>query len=154
MSDLWVFNGRALGAAAPIRVDTERIDHVNTGVHGVPAINLDQGMVAKIWELQLEGGGERAVRILYSKDSVTGVITDGTWETLKVFSKPGASTGATIIPSDPQRHEKINRPIVAAEAWNTTTWIMFWDEVVAYAVKGDDAELTAIIEFDEIDRQP
>ena len=126
MGDLWLFNGTTtavVGAALP--VDTERI---NVAVN---AIQLDQGMCAKIWELQLEGTGITDVMIQYSKDGVV-------WEDAKLFSKLAVAV--------PERLEKFNRPIVAAEAWNNTTWIRFINGAVCAA----GVEFSVNIEFCEM----
>ena len=130
MGDLWMFQGTLTGVAGVITLDTERI---NAAVAGV--IQLDQGMVAKIWELQLEGNGIANIMIQYSKDGAV-------WEDLKGFSKPVATV--------PERLEKFNRPIIAAEAWNNTTWLRFME--VAGSAAG--IEFSVNIEFDEIERQP
>ena len=123
MGDLWIFNGTT-GAVAgvAITVDTERINAA------VAAIQLDQGMCAKIWELQLEGTGVCDVMIQYSKDGVV-------WEDMKLFSK--------LVATVPERLEKFNRPIVAAEAWNTTTWIRF----IMGAAAAAGVEFSVNIEF-------
>jgi len=132
MGDLWIFHGTTTGVAnTPVTLDTERI---NAAVVGV--IQLDQGMVAKLWELQLEGNGLGAIQIQYSKDNVL-------WETLKVFSKPVAAV--------PERLEKFNRPIVAAEAWNTTTWLRFREVTVNGVVTVIGLEFSVNIEFCELE---
>jgi len=153
MGDLMLFHAPTTGVPnAALVLDSLRLN-ANLAAFG-GAIELDPGMCAKIWELQLEGQGLGNIEISYSKDSTTGI--DGTWEVLKVFSKLNAALA--------ERHEKFNRPIIAGEAWNTTTgvlpavvartWIRFREVTLNAVITVVGLVFSVNIEFDEIERQP
>lgn len=134
MGDLMAFYGTTAGgliAAAPIAVQTERMQIGDTVLY----IEIDKGMVAKIWVLQLEGTNTGKVTLQYTTDG--GV----TWNDLKGFNKDSAVA---------ERFRYTARPIVV-EAWNDGTWIRFLEEIVP--VTGADIDLTADIEFARLEKQ-
>lgn len=128
MSDLMAFHATTAGGAGALALRTER--GTNAPVH----IELDRGIVAKIWTIQLEGNGIGYVTIQYSRDN--GV----TWYALKQISKPVATT--------PERILMRTRPIIV-EAWNDVTLVRALEVVGGVA----GLNLTVDIEFAELEKQ-
>lgn len=136
MSDLFTFHSVLTGVAAALALATERA--TNTPV----TIEIDQGMVAKIREIQLEGpaaGAFAEISIQYCLN--TALLPAPVWTTSKVFTR---LTGGN------RRNERwfLNRPILI-ESWNNATAFRVL-ETVGSAVGTD---LSLIVEFDEIEKQ-
>lgn len=131
MSDLFTFYTLLTGVAAALELRTQRA--TNTPDH----IEIDKGMVAKIWELQMEGPipalGAAKITIEYT-------INDGDdWHKIKGFSRDADS-------NRPERWQ-FSKPIII-EAWNDVTQFRVYEEAGSTA----DTEINVIVEFDEMEK--
>lgn len=135
MSDLFTFYTTLTGVVGAKPLSTERATNSPT------QIEIDKGMVAKIWEIQMEGPipglGPAKITIDYCLD-ITAVVPD--WDHAKGFSRSEGSRR-------PERWN-LNRPIII-EAWNDAT--AFRVNELAGSTAG--TEIILIVEFAEMEKQ-
>lgn len=134
MSDLWTLRGVSTAVAAGQFTMLGRQLRA-----GVTTIALDKGMVAKIWDIEIEGPQTGDVLIEYS---INDEDAPPTWNELKRIRHPAAGT--------PERLLLRSRPITV-DAKNDTTSLRFsWANG---ATDTDVMYLTVTIDFDDIKMQ-
>ena len=107
---------------------------------GVTTIALDKGMVAKIWDIEIEGPQTGDVMIEYAIDDDQPAPD---WRELKRIRHPVANT--------PERLLLRSRPITV-DAKNDTTSLRFSFEDASHDA-GEFLYLTVTIEFDDMHTQ-
>lgn len=131
MSDLWTFRGVSTAVAAGVFNMLARQLRV-----AIALISLDKGMVAKIWDIELEGKQIGDMFIEYTLDDTAVPIV---WRELKRVRHPVATVAERLLLR--------SRPITI-DAKNDTTALRFsWEDAAADT---DVMYLTVTIEFDDM----
>lgn len=137
MSDLFTFYTETEGEEGALPLSTQRATNIPDH------IELDMGMVAKIWEIQIEGveSGTGKIELQYCLD-ISVPIAEQAWVPFKGFSK---------LKGDKAARWCFQRPLIV-EAWNNTTGIRVYEtaEGTTYAV---GLQVTVIVGFGQIEKQ-